>query len=257
MTIRIGKRFLEVYTLSGTAYGVQQSSNVVYREEYSSATQRGHLAHSNRDSTTWWIKLADGTETQLKFPALVPLRDGHEATVVYLGWRDEETMKPVAVLNAATNRLLRYSAKAVSDRFELGGSFMNGCLLPVLGFLAVPAIPFWASLQYGKTYGTEKMGMIGFGVGLAILIAVWIHTKKASARGLNRFETQLRKEIHSALGWKDGVPGGVTVTTLEERSHLRSLVNYRRHLDREVLHPIDCTRSANVGRDVTQWLTCA
>ena len=34
MSIPIGKRNLVVYGISGTAYGVKQNTDVVYREEY-------------------------------------------------------------------------------------------------------------------------------------------------------------------------------------------------------------------------------
>lgn len=216
MPIPVGKRNLDVYGISGTAYGVKQSTDVVYREEYSASTKRAHLTHSNRNSTTWWIKLPDGKEKECRFGERIPLRDGQDVTIIYVGWTDEDTVTPVAVFNAATKELSRYTAQAMSTFLNYGGSFANGCLLPVLGFLAVPVFPLWASIQYGSAYGSETMGWIGFGVGLATLITVAVYTKRAAARGKAKLDNVLQTAIHKTLHWTDGVPSGVTVRTLEQ-----------------------------------------
>lgn len=216
MSIPLGKRNLNVYGISGTAYGVQQSSNVVYREEYSASTKRGHLTHSNRNSTSWWIKRADGKEEQCSISALIPMRDGHEVTIIYVGWDDAETVSPVAVFNSATRELFVRTARAMSIPLEYGDSVANGCLLPVLGFLAVPVFPFVASLKYGHIYHSEAPAWIGFGLGLATLIAITVHTKRTAARGRATLDSALKMAIHRTLHWTDGVPSGVTVRTLEE-----------------------------------------
>lgn len=216
VSIQIGKRKLDVYEISGTAYGVKQSTDVVYREEYSASTKRTHLTHSNRNMTTWWIKLPDGKEKECRFGERIPLRDGQDVTIVYVGWSGEETVIPVAVFNAATRELSIYTARAMSIPLEYGDSVTNGCLLPVLGFLAVPVFPLWASIQYGSAFGSERMGWIGFGVGLATLIAIAIHTKRTAARRRAKLDRVLQTAIHRTLHWTDGVPSGVTVRTLEE-----------------------------------------
>ncbi len=217
MSIPVGKRNLNVYGISGTAYGVQQSSNVVYREEYSVSTQRAHLTHSNRNSTSWWIKLPDGKEKECRFGERIPLRDGQDVTVIYVGWDGEDTLTPLAVFNSATRELSRYTAQAMSISLNYEGSFTNGGLLPVLGFLAVPVFPLWASFQYGDIYGSETMKWIGFGVGLTtMLIIIAIHSSRTAARGRAKLDGVLQTAIHRTLHWTDGVPSGVTVRTLEE-----------------------------------------
>lgn len=216
MSIQIGKRKLDVFETSGTAYGVKQTTDVVYREEYSASTKRAHLTHSNRNMITWWVKLPDGREKECRFAERISLRDGQDVTIIYVGWSGEETVTPVAVFNAATRELSIYTAQAKSSALDYGGSVMNGCLLPVLGFLAVPVFPFWASSQYGDTYGSETMGWIGFGVGLATLIAITIHTKRTAARTMAKLDNALQKGVHSALGWTNGVPSGVVVKTFTE-----------------------------------------
>ncbi|MFI8615982.1 hypothetical protein [Acidovorax sp. Leaf78] len=216
MSIPIGKRNLVVYGISGTAYGVKQNTDVVYREEYSASTKRAHLTHSNRHSTTWWIKQPDGTEKECRFGQLIPLRDGQDVTIIYVGWSDEDTVTPVAVFNAATKELSVYTARSMSISLDYGGSFTNGCMLPVLGFLAVPVFPFWASIKYGHVYRSETPAWIGFGVGLTTLIAIAIYTKRTAARGMARLDAALQTGIHRTLNWTDGIPSGVTVKTLEK-----------------------------------------
>ncbi len=216
MSIPVGKLNLNVYGIAGTAYGVQQSTKVVYREAYSASTKRGHLTHSNRNSTSWWIKQDDGKEEQCSISALIPMRDGHDVTIIYVGWDDAETISPVAVFNSTTRELFVRTARAMSIPLEYGDSVTNGCLLPVLGFLAVPVFPFVASLKYGHIYHSETPAWIGFGLGLATLIAITVHTKRTAARGRAKLDSVLQTAIYRTLRWTDGIPSGVTVRTLEE-----------------------------------------
>lgn len=208
MAIQIGRKTLERYVLAGTPYGVEQDSQEVYHEQHLPLNNGKYLARSTQNKTSWWIKLSDGTEKQLHIPQQVPMRDGHEVTMIYLGWSDADTMYVAAVFNASTKQLYRYTAPAIAKRVNLGGAFGGGCLIPSLGLLAVPVAPIVAS-----SFG---MGWAGFGAGLLIFASAIVHMYRLSSRRLTQFEKDLQSEFQAALGWDRWVPDGVSVMTWTE-----------------------------------------
>jgi hypothetical protein len=187
---------------------VEQNSEVVYREEYAPLNNGKHMTRSTQNKTSWWIKLGNGTEKQLSIPEQVPMRDGHEVTLIYVGWREADGMYVAAVLNATTKQLFRYKAHVIAKRVNLAGAFRSGCLIPTIGLLAVPAAPIVAS-----SFG---MGWAGFGVGLVIFASAVMHVSRVGSRRQAQFEKDLQSEIQIGLGWDRWAPDGVSVTTWTE-----------------------------------------
>ncbi|MCO5358628.1 hypothetical protein [Acidovorax kalamii] len=208
MAVQIGRKILEGYVLTGKVYGVEQNSQVVYREEHIPLNNGKYLARSAENKTSWWIKLGDGTEKQLRITEQVPMRDGHEVTLIYTGWRNADNMYAAAVFNATTKQLYRYTAPVIARRVNFGGAFGGGCLIPSLGLAAIPAMPIAAS-----SFG---MGWFGFGVGLVIFAASIVHMLRVGGRRIDQFEKDLQSEFQIALGWNKWVPDGVSIVTWTE-----------------------------------------
>lgn len=205
MAIQTGKKALERYVLAGTVYGVQQDSQQVYHEEHLPLNNGKYLARSTQNKTSWWIKLGDGTEKQLRITEQVSMRDGHEVTLIYMGWSNADNMYAAAVFNATTKQLYRYTAPVIARRVNFGGAFRGGCVIPASGLLAIPVMPIAAS-----SFG---MGWFGFGVGLVIFAASIVHILRVGGRRIDQFEKDLQSEFQIALGWDKWVPDGVSIVT--------------------------------------------
>ncbi len=201
MAIQSGNKTLERYVIRGTVHGVNQSSQATYSEKHSVLAQGTYLSCSNEHKTSWWIENVDGTEKQLLIHEVIPLRDGHEVSAIYLGWRDADSIWPVAVFNATTKQFFRYSSEVIAKQVSLDG-VRGGCLLFILGLLAVPVVPIVTS--------NFKMGLEGFGIGVAAFIGACVHNFRRNSRRVTQFDKDIQSEIHAALGWDKSVPEGVS-----------------------------------------------
>ncbi len=209
MAFQVGRKILEGYVLTGKVYGVEQNSQVVYREEHIPLNNGKYLARSTENKTSWWIKRDDGTEKRLIVNEDIPLRDGHEVSAIYVGWREAESMWPIAVFNATTKQLFRYPTQVIAKRVSFGDAFRGGCLVPILGFLAVPVMSIIGATMF-------KMGWTGFGVGLGIFIATFVFAARRTSRRMGQFEKDLQTHIQTGLGWERPDPPGVSVRVWTE-----------------------------------------
>jgi hypothetical protein len=201
---------LKFITLRGAASGIRESSRTTYGERYSVLYSGSVMASRESEETSFWLKHDNGQESQVTYGARVPMREGHDVLVIYVGQEGEKLCYPIAVYNRTTGQLFRHTPLAVCKRFTPPHQGLWGCAGALLAIAC-----FAAPLLAGIANAGPWIMLVAFLVPLLSTIYLIVGSILDSRRILKRVRASVDAEIRKAAGFGDTIPQGVAIREIQ------------------------------------------
>jgi hypothetical protein len=207
MGLRIGRNTLKVMVLEGAATEIRHDSETTYSQQYSTLANGSFTTSALRQQTSFWLKHGDGQESQVRFGAAIPMREGHRIKAIYLGLEHDTMLSPVVVYNENTRELFRRSTPDIVGLVPKVAAQSFGAGSGALATLGLFIGPFLGAMAYG----TGTAAGAGFLLGATPLFLMIRSNKRGYTRAVQGLEQGLLAAICSATGFAGSVPPDVTV----------------------------------------------
>lgn len=202
------EKWYDFFSISGVVEDSSSKSERVYSQRYSALAGGNYLNVDVNQATNVWVKESSGRERNLTFGGLIPVRPGHQLTMLYMSKKGAETGKPVAAYNATAKILVRWTCKAVRIHIPYKDVFGFIALGIFLGLIA--ALVSFFSFNTALMSNTTAAFSLAASLVWTAALSVAGYLKKQ--RTIKQIEELLVKEICKAAGFEGGrIPPDVTV----------------------------------------------
>jgi hypothetical protein len=136
----IGDKAVDLFTCRGAVMAVKGDSRMDYSERWSTLANANLLHSELNEQTNFFFKTAEGKEFSVTMPALVPIRESHQVTVVYGRCSDGESASAIGVYNETTDQLYSMPIHKALLRLEYKSPgqpmiALSGCLTAVFAIV--------------------------------------------------------------------------------------------------------------------------
>ena len=202
------EKWYDFFSISGVVLDSSSKSERVYSQGYSALAGVSYTNVNVNQTTSVWIKDSSGQERKLTFDGILPVRPGHEVTVLYMQKKGAEKGKPFAAYNATAKILVRLTCRAV--RINIPYKDESGFI--VLGF----CLGLIATLVSFFSFNTSLMSntTAAFALVASLVWTIWtgVHGYLKTQRTIKQIEELLVRMICLGLGFEGGrIPPDVTV----------------------------------------------
>ena len=202
------EKWYNFFSISGVVLDSSSKSERVYSQGYSALAGVSYKNVNVNQTTSVWIKDSSGQEKNLTFDGILPVRPGHEVTVLYMHKKGTEKGKPFAAYNATAKILVRLTCRAV--RINIPYKDESGFI--VLGFCLGLIATLVSFFSFNTALMSNTTAAFSLAASLAWTAALSVAGYLKKQRTIKQIEEQLVKEICKAAGFEGGrIPPDVTV----------------------------------------------
>ena len=114
----IGDISVDLFTCRGIVMAVKGDSHMDYSERWSTLANATYLHGELNEETNFFFKTDEGKEFSVNLPALVPIRESHQVTVVYGRGSDGESASAIGMYNETTDKYYNLSFQKMLKRLS-------------------------------------------------------------------------------------------------------------------------------------------
>ena len=202
------EKWYNFFSISGVVLDSSSKSERVYSQGYSALAGVSYKNVNVNQTTSVWIKDSSGQEKNLTFDGILPVRPGHEVTVLYMHKKGTEKGKPFAAYNATAKILVRLTCRAV--RINIPYKDESGFI--VLGFCLGLIAALVSFFSFNTSLMSNTTAAFSLAASLVWTAALSVAGYLKKQRTIKQIEELLVKEICKAAGFEGGrIPPDVTV----------------------------------------------
>jgi hypothetical protein len=116
---RVGNHVVELSAVSGVVAQSSATRDRDYSERYSTLMGGSYMHSELREETNFFLQRDDGGELAVSFPARIPLRGGHQVTVVYGACSDGQSVTAIGMLNETLHSSYELPVDRLLARLEI------------------------------------------------------------------------------------------------------------------------------------------
>lgn len=202
------EKWYNFFSISGVVLDSSSKSERVYSQGYSALAGVSYKNVNVNQTTSVWIKDSSGQERKLTFDGILPVRPGHEVTVLYMHKKGTEKGQPFAAYNATAKILVRLTCRAV--RINIPYKDESGFI--VLGFCLGLIATLVSFFSFNTSLMSNTTAAFALVASLVWTISTVVHGYLKTQRTIKQIEELLVRMICLGVGFEGGrIPPDVTV----------------------------------------------
>lgn len=202
------EKWYNFFSISGVVLDSSSKSERVYSQGYSALAGVSYKNVNVNQTTSVWIKDSSGQERNLTFDGILPVRPGHEVTVLYMHKKGAEKGQPFAAYNATAKILVRLTCRAV--RINIPYKDESGFI--VLGFCLGLIATLVSFFSFNTSLMSNTTAAFALVASLVWTISTVVHGYLKTQRTIKQIEELLVRMICLGVGFEGGrIPPDVTV----------------------------------------------
>ena len=202
------EKWYNFFSISGVVLDSSSKSERVYSQGYSALAGGSYTNVNVNQTTSVWIKDSSGQERKLAFDGILPVRPGHEVTVLYMQKKGAEKGQPFAAYNATAKILVRLTCRAV----RINIPYKDESAFAAIGFFFGLIATVVSFCSFNTALMSNTMAAFSLAASVVWTASMFVHGYLKTQRTIKQIEELLVRMICLGLGFEGGrIPPDVTV----------------------------------------------